>query len=327
MTGRLLHNSLFCLFFSALLLFAGCLGFRENLVTVAAVDGSNDHRVFRIASLTKILMEPVLWKLEDTELINFDLPVTVYFKDKLPAEYEQITLRMLHDGKSGLPREFIDPWCLGDVYTAFKCGFVGSNIYADFDTREDFVCKLRDPRIRSAVRHRSGVLYSNMGYVLMMMAICDELGTTPQALCEKYLVEPYGLQDTSFVLKDSMRSRLTPSCAGHLPWFRFAGMEVPDHREGEITMLAGGLLSSASDILKVGYVMLPHLDRSRFLLLSEKLDRRHWVYHRSGMIYGGHAFIGFDTKRKRVAVHLKNVTCWPSDDGLDFMRALYAPED
>ena len=303
----------------------GCVSWRDNVVEVRAADGSNDHRVFRIASLTKIMMEPVLWKLEDTEKINFDLPVTVYFKDELPEEYKTLTLRMLHDNKSGLPREFIDPLCLGDVYDALKCGFVGSNLYGSFDRRADFVRKLRDPRARSAIRHRLNRGGSNMAYALMMMAICDELNTTPQRLCEEYLIKPYGLKDTSFEVNDALRDRLTSACAGSLPWLYPGGMEVPDHRDGDVVMYTGGMLSSASDILKIAYVMLPHLDRARALLNAEKIGPRNWVYYRSGMIYGGNAFIGFDTKNNRAAVVLRNTTCWTDDSGFDFMRTMYAP--
>ena len=302
----------------AWLIFAGgCVS--DRVVELKAIDGSNDHRIFRIASLTKLMMEPVLWKLEDTHKIDFDCSVRRYFHDDLPEEYEQVTLRMLHDNRSGLPREFIDPWCLGDVYSAFKCGCVGSNLYEGFDTREEFVGKLRTVWVREMVR-RGEPEYSNMGYALMMMAICDYLKTDPQHLIEEYLIKPYGLKDTSFVVTDGMKSRLTPCCAGHLPWWRFKGMEVPDHREGVVTLYTGGMLSSASDLLKIGFVLLPHLDRASGLLKEHRYSAAHTILYRTGMIYGGHAFIGFDRKNGRVGVILRNETCWPNDDGLELME-------
>ena len=81
----------------------GCLSSRVE--RVVGVDGSGDHRVFRLGAVTRLMMEPVLWRLEDTEKINFDRPVGLYFKDPLPPEFEKVTLRMLHDGKTGLPRD------------------------------------------------------------------------------------------------------------------------------------------------------------------------------------------------------------------------------
>jgi len=305
-----------------LVVLSGC--FSENLVTVQEIDGSNDHRVFRIASVTKLMMEPVLWQLEDAEKINFDNPVSLYLKNRLPPEFDKVTLRMLRDNTSGLPREFIDPWCLGDVYSAFKCGLVGSNLYDGFDRRGDFIRRLWDPRIRGDVRRREP-RYSSVGFALMMMAICDELRTTPEELCRRYLVKPYGLQDTSFIVTEALRPRLTPACAGHLPWLRPAGWEVPDHRDGEVTMLAGGMLSSASDILRVCRVILPHLDRAKGLLERRTLSDGRTIYYRTGMIYGGHAFVGLDPVDSRAVVILKNETCWTSDDGFELMESLIPP--
>lgn len=312
-------------FWLTMLFLAGCFSCRENVVTVAEADGSNDHRIFRIGSLTAIMLEPVLWKLEDTEKINFDLPVTIYFKDRLPKEYRNVTLRMLHDGKSGLPRDFIDPWCLSDVGDSLGCGLLGFNLYGSFDHRADFVRKLRAPRARAAIRHRRYREYSNVGYALMLMAITDELGISLQELCEEYLVKTYGLKDTTFIPNEGMKERLTPACAGSWPWLLPEGAEVPENRDGEVTRYAGGMLSSASDMLKIGYVMLPHLDRARALLASERLDLGHWVYYRTGMTCGGNAFLGFDTKRGRIAVVLGNETRDPGDEVFDFMRTMYEP--
>lgn len=296
--------------------FGGC--YSNRVVTVRGTDVSSDHQIFRIASLTKLMMEPVLWKLEDTQVIDFDRPVTDYFKDPLPPEFKQVTLRDLHDNKSGLPREFIDPWCLGDVYSAFKCGFVGSNIYEGFDTRREFVRKLWRPQTRSALRH-DGARYSNMGYALMMMAITDATGRSIQDLCEKELVRPLGLKDTTFVPNEDQLARLTPACAGHLPWFRFEGQLVPDHRDGEVTLLTGGMLSSAADLLTVARLMQPQLNRAKGLLEEKTLPSGHHVLYRCGMIYGGNAFLGFDLEDHRIAVILKNVTCWWSDDGFKYI--------
>lgn len=298
---------------------AGCCS--DRVVTVRDKGLSSDHRIFRIASLTKLMMEPVLWKLEDSKVVDFDRPVTDYFKDPLPPEFGKVTLRDLHDNKSGLPREFIDPWCLGDVYSAFKCGFVGSDIYEDFDTRREFVRKLWTVRVRSALRH-DGPRYSNMGYALMMMAICDATGRSIQELCEEELVRPLGLKDTTFEPNAEQRARLTPSCAGHLPWFRFEGQIVPDHRDGEVTRAAGGMLSSAADMLKVAEVIYPQLDRAKGLLEAKTLPSGHRILYRCGMIYGGNAFLGFDLDARRAAVLLKNVTCWWSNDGFEYMESL-----
>ena len=306
-----------CLVLLSAVLGGGC--YSSRVITVQDKDVSSDHRIFRIASLTKIMMEPVLWKLEDTHAIDFDRPVTDYFKDPLPPEFEKVTLRDLHDNKSGLPREFLDLLCLGDVYSAAKCGCVGSNLYEEFDTRKGFVRKLWRKNVRAALLRRNAG-YSNMGYALLMMAITDATGRSIQELCETELVRPLGLKDTTFVPNDAQRARLTMACAGNLPWLRFEGQEIPDHRDGEITFLAGGMLSSAADILTVAKVVQQQLDRAKGLLKEKTLPSGHHILYRSGMIYGGNAFLGFDLESKHIAVILKNVTSWWSDAGFVYMN-------
>jgi len=305
-------------------LLSGCLAYRDNVVTVRDAVGSSDHRIFRIGSATKLMMEPVLWKLEDTGKVNFDRPVTDYFRDPLPPEFGRITLRQLHDNKTGFPREFLSPWSLGDLDDALSCGLMGTHLYRKFDARKDFVRCLWTEDVRAAVR-KGGSEYSNMGYALMMMAILDVTGQSLEELCQEHLVKPYGLKDTTFAPGPGMLNRLTPACAGHLPWLYPAGMEVPDHRGGDVLMCAGGMLSSASDMLRVAYVILPHLDRSKGILCKHRLDCGRTVYYRSGMVYGGHSFVGFDPQAKRAVVVLKNVTCWDNDEGFDLMESLIAP--
>lgn len=232
----------------AVLLVGGCRS--GGLVRVAAVDGSGDHRVFAIGTLTQVMMEPVFWTLEDTEKINFDLPVTLYFKDALPPEYEHVTMRMLHDGWDGLSR------------------------------RESFA--------------------------LMMMAVCDELETTPQELCERYLVEPYGLVDTSFVMTDALRARLIPPCGrGLFDWLGDGEPEVAANRMVDAERFSEGLYSSAYDVLRVAYVIRPHLDRMKAVLDEDTLDDgRKALYRRAAPSGGG--IIGFDSGGRHSVVVLDN---------------------
>lgn len=292
----------------------GCMS--ERAVRALGVDGSDDHRIFRIGSVTRLMMEPVLWRLEDTEQINFDRPVGIYLKDALPPEFDKVTLRMLHDGATGLPCAFLSAWCPGDVFTASMGALFGADVYAEFDSRAEFVRRLWDPRVRSAMRH-DGPRESNMGYALMMMAICDELGTTPQELCERHLVEPYGLSDTSFEPGDGMRGRVAQPCAGLFPLLVPRGCPVPDGRGGDVSMFAGGMCSSAADMLRVCHVIRPHLARSKALF--EELDMgggrkalcmRCWTR-------GGSAFVGFDAVDGRAVVVLGNCADRLAGEGLE----------
>ena len=294
----------------AALALSGCLNAPDSppapVIRVAEAVGSNDHRIFCIGSLTQLMMEPVLWKLEDLEIINFKLPVTVYLKSPLPREYRHLTLKELREGRSGLPETFADPWCLDDLAAETGNRLFGYPRFRRFEGREEFLTILRNVRMRSLVRHRNdgkdaqrrgrAGAPSDIAFALMMLAITDELGVTPQELLRRYLLEPYALRDTSL---------------GAAPSFPV-----------EWSL---GMRSSPSDMLKVAYVMLPHLDRAGHLMKFERVDLRHWAYYHASSVDGGGAFLGFDTKSSRAAVVVRNIPGDMTEDGLDLMRTMYAP--
>ena len=304
----------------------GCLGLRDNIVSVTDVDGSSDHRVFRIGAATQVMLEPVLWKLEDLKVVDFDRPVTEYFKDDLPPEFATVTLRMLHDGESGLPTDLIDAWSFGGWWELLSCAAFGSELYRTFNAREAFVAGLWDVRVRNAVARRRPQ-FSNVGSALMWMAICDRLGETLDDLCRRYLIEPYGLKDTGFAATSTMRARLTKPCAGSLPWLAFAGSEIRDHRgEGEVKLFAGGLLTSPSDILRVAYVILPHLDRVKGALATGEVCGRAIRYCQAGTL-GGRLFLGFEPQDGHVALVIRNDTGFSVSDGFEIMENLINPPE
>ena len=304
---------------------------KRDHTCVVAVDNSEDHRIFRIASLTKLMFYPMLERLEAEGRIHFDWRLTECFKDPLPEEYRDLTLRDLLENRSGLPREFINPWCLGDVWTAFHCGFAGIDIYGAFSERRDFVRKLHEPMVRGDVKRRVR-RYSNMGFALMMMAVCDRLGEGVESLFERYVVKPYGLQDTFFDVPPHARDRLTPACSGALPWLIPRGGAVPDHRLGEVARMTGGLKSSAADMLKVFNSLwgtIEGLDISGaedgeevWMLKVARLESGRKILYRHGMIYGGATFVGFDVDEKRIVLVMRNVTSWPSGEGVLLVERL-----
>lgn len=314
----------------------GCASYRENLHLVTAVNGSNDHRIFRIASLTKLMMIPVIDSLEADALICLDDPVTEYFKSPLPVEYKDVTLRDLYENKSGMCREFLDNLSLADVFEAFHCGFAGIDIYRNFGRREDFVSYIHRPRNRVDVKKKVPQ-YSNMGFALLMMAITDKLDVTIEELCEERLVKRFGLVDTSFEPSEGMKERLTMACAGHLPWLYRKGSPCPDHQLLDVAKYTGGLKSSASDMLKVFNSLWPMIDEMKIetrsdgelagLFKVKKLDSGRKIAYRQGMIYGGNSFVGFDPVDHNIVIILKNVTCWPSNEGFKYMNSIIEQED
>ncbi len=303
----------------------------------ACAGGADEHSLYRIASLSKMFLYPVLIRLHTEGRIDLDRPVSVYSKLKLPPECARVTLRDLLENQSGLPREFLTPWNPVDMYTAFHCGFVGSHIYADFDDREHFVKEMWRSRWRAALR-KGGNVYSNMGFGLLGMTVEDALGRDLETILREELTGPRRLADTTYFPKGDQTNRLTRACAGHLPWLVRRHHEVPDHHLGNALRATGGLFSSASDCLKFfsscwpifdGYMkdrpLEAYADEAVYgLLRIHVLPNGRRIVYRAGMIYGGASFVGYDPSTRTLVVILRNVTSWPDRRGFDVMERLDA---
>ena len=301
----------------------------------ACAGGATEHSLYRIASLSKLFLAPVLLKLHAAGQIDLDRPVSVYAKLNLPPECARVTLRDLLENRSGLPREFLTPWNPVDMWTAFSCGFVGSHIYTDFDERDEFVRELWRSKWRGAMR-KGGNVYSNMGFGLLGMAVEDALGRDLETILAEELTRPRGLADTTYFPQGDQTNRLTRACAGHLPWFVRRRHEVPDHRLGDALRATGGLFSSAADCLTFFQSCWPLVDayiKDRplesypdeavyGLLRVHVLPSGRRVVYRAGMIYGGASFVGYDPSTRTLVVILRNVTSWPDRRGFDVMERL-----
>ncbi len=301
----------------------------------ACAGGADEHSLYRIASLSKMFLYPILFQLHADGRLDLDRPVAAYSKLELPPECARVTLRDLLENRSGLPREFLTPWNPVDTFTAFRCGFVGSHIYADFDERESFAREMWRPRWRAALR-KGGDIYSNMGFGLLGMTVEDALGRDLETILREELTEARGLADTTYFPRGDQVNRLTRACAGHLPWFVRRRHEVPDHRLGGALRATGGLFSSVSDCLTFFQSCWPLVDfymkdrplesyrnEAVYGLLRVRVLRDgHRVVYRAGMIYGGASFVAYDPLTRMLAVILRNVTSWPDRRGFDVMERL-----
>ena len=297
--------------------------------------GADEHSIYRVASLSKLFLAPVLLKMHAEGRLDLDRPVTSCTNLDLPPECARVTLRDLLENKSGLPREFLTPWNPVDMWTAFSCGFVGSHIYADFDMRETFAREIWRPRWREALR-KGGNVYSNMGFGLLGMAVEDALGRDLETILREELTGPRGLADTTYDPRGNQTNRLTRACAGHLPWFVRRRHEVPDHRLGDALRATGGLFSSATDCMDVFRSCWPLVDaRLRASPIDKSADEAVYgllrvhvlpsgrrILYRAGMIYGGASFVGYDPTTRTLVVILRNVTSWPDRRGFDVMERL-----
>ena len=307
--------------------------------TVFANAGSADeHSLYRIASLTKVFLHPILLKLHAEGRLNLDRPVTSCSRLDLPPEYGAVTLRELLENRSGLPREFMVPFGPVSTFKALTCGLWGTHIYSGFDSREDFAAETWNPCWRLAVR-RKREIYSNVGFGLLGTSVEDALGRSLEDILHEELAVPLKLADTTFEPDVALCSnRMTRACAGQLPWLVRRRHDVPDHRLGNALRASGGLFSSVTDCAKMFATYWDILDeqlRQRSidafeddavfaLLRVRKLPSGRRVLYRAGMIYGGASFVGFDPQKRTIVVILRNVTSWPDTRGFSVMERLSA---
>lgn len=294
-----------------------------------------EHSLFRIASLSKIFVHQVVLKLHAEGRIDLDRSVGLSSKLDLPPEYRMVTLRDLLMNRSGLPREFITPWSPADVCRALSSGLWGASLYAPFDNRSGFAKETWIPRWRHSVK-TGGTVYSNVGFGLLGTTVEDLAGEHHERLLQVELVEPLGLRDTTFEPGTVHADRLTRACAGQLPWLFPRGHDVPAHGLGDAMWASGGIYSSASDCSRVFAAYWPLLDEQLkagtldtlpddavFGLLHVKmLSPGYRVLYRTGMIYGGASFVGFDPQTHTVVVVLRNVTSWADLKGFEAMKVL-----
>lgn len=303
----------------------------------ANAGSASERSLYRLASLSKLFLHPVLLKLHAEGRINLDRPVTAYSKMNLPPEYGTVTLRDLLENRSGMPREFLVHWEPFDMWTCFHCGFTGIHIYDRFDSREDFERMTWRPWWRHAVLAKREI-YSNMGFGLLGAVVEDALGTTLEDLAQAELVQVKGFDDTTYEPERKHAARMTRACAGQLPWLVRRGHDVPDHRLGSALRATGGLFSSATDCARAfsDYWRIideemkersldAYADDAVFGLLRVKqLASGRRVLYRSGMIYGGASFVGFDPQARTIVVILRNVTSWPDRRGFAVMEKVAA---
>ncbi len=267
----------------------------EDETFFACAGAATRHSLFRIASLSKLFLHVVIRNLVAEGRLDLSQSVASCSTMDLPPEYEQITLQDLLQNHSGLPREFIVAWNPADTWTALSCGFVGTDIYRGFETRDDFARMTWRSRWRQAVRTRHEV-YSNMGFGLLGATLEDTLGMPLEDLLRAELTGPRRLSDTAYVPRGDQTNRVTRACAGHWP--------IIDEQ------LAERSIEACSDEAVFGLLRVKDLsDGSR-------------VLYRAGMIYGRASFVGFDFQTRTIVIILRNVTSWPDQYGFAVMERL-----
>lgn len=287
--------------------------------------------IYRLGSLSKFFVRAAFERIVADGYIDPGAPVTRYAPFELPEEYDTVTMQDLLDHKSGLPREFLNPWNPLDCHSAFCSGLFGTDLYAGFNEESTFAEALRSDFALRCVKKREQ-RYSNMGFALLAVSMENALGRTLDGILAREVMGPLGLPDTAFVASGDMRRRLTPPCAGDLPWLLPRGHEVPEHLGDSVLRGTGALFSSAADCAKFfssqwGYVdsllvkkkLTAYEDGEMCGLFRVKiLPSGKRILYRFGMTYGGASYVCYEPDSRTVLIILRNVTSWPAEEDLIF---------
>ena len=277
------------------------------------------HTIYRIGSLTKLLVAEAIERLAAKGVIDLDAPVTRCSTYTLPEEFKSVTLRDLLAHRSGLPIDFLNPWNPLAWHVALMSGLTGSHLYAAFDARADFAEACWTSRTRRFLAAREPQ-YSNIGFSLLVSAVEDATGRGVEEILRDEVTRPMGLNDTAFVPDDGQRTRLAPFCAGKLPWLVRRGRPVQAHDLGPALRGMGGLYSSAADCATF-FSRCDVMKPGR--LCGRQLPSGRWIDFRFGMIYGGETFFCRDRSTGGQLVILRNVTSWPAAEDFEIADRLF----
>lgn len=203
--------------------------------------------LFQIGSITKLFTASLMTVLEDEKILDSKSTIGSFMGPKFKPRTEwvkNITIESLATHSSGLPAEYQDLKMLRD---SIQFLFTGENIWRNLEEKElwEFV-ETFNFGYQEAPKYR----YSNVAYVFLGGILGR---VVPNADYETLLLEkittPLGLTDTVFVLNEEQKSRMATGYSGSAPPFMKRGIRMPpwDFQNG--LNAAGGLYSSAKDLM------------------------------------------------------------------------------
>jgi D-alanyl-D-alanine-carboxypeptidase/D-alanyl-D-alanine-endopeptidase len=187
--------------------------------------------LMRIGSITKVFCGATLASM----VADGKVKLTDKLQDRLGWEVKiperdgkSIRLIDLATHASGLPRE-------ADVKPA------GEDQPTLMGDKESYIASLKPDVLLFAPG--TGILYSNFGFDLLAQALSNAAGKPYAELLKERVLDPAGLKDTHFDLSEADRAR---TMQGH----NFGGSPLPFIETAPIIQGAGGLYSTANDILR-----------------------------------------------------------------------------
>lgn len=222
-------------------------GNREGILTTVAKGNVsrepgapllNEHTVFDIASLTKVVATaPAVMKLLDQGLINLSDPLSRWFPEFAQADHQEITILNLLTHTSGL---------------------------TDFDLSRNRSMKraIKRAAAQRYWRWTGRFDYADINFMLLGELVRRVSGQTLDAYCRREIYLPLDVRKTMFLPPVDVRADIAPT-------FGFCRGVVGDTNARRLGSVAGhaGLFSSAYDLSRFARLMLGRgmIDNKRVL--------------------------------------------------------------
>ena len=210
---------------------------------------SSPESLYRIASVTKVVLGVLTMRLAEMGLVSLDAPITNYFPH---PKLEKITLRHLLSHTSGLPSEYT-PVGERDEY------YLEESILKELES----VTPLSSPEEKI-------FLYSNLGIRIASLVLEKQTGRKFSSLAEEYVLAPLSMDRTTFKLSVAATYPLS------LPHSAKDGALKVERliKENDVRLAAGGLYSSVIDLCALARLFLNDgfSDRGEKILSRESID-------------------------------------------------------
>ena len=315
---------------------------RPSLDSSTAVNGET---LFEIGSITKTFTAIALARAIERGEVRLDQPIQELLPEgvRLPPAAQAVTLRHLTTHNSGFPR--LPAATKGFAPGSGKMLLFGSDPYQGF-SEENLLASLQSVTLRSDPGTKAE--YSNLGLITLGYLLARNGGLSYEALIEKEISGPLGLQDTVVDLKGRQVAAFSQ---GYRAVFRggpllFALRSSP---WGGSSLLggAGALRSNGPDMLKylqanmrpAGSPIENALRTAQQELFRESKSTAYgmnWVRSRgesstqdviwhNGGTGGFSSFLGFTEDGQNGVVVLSNSAQSVDDLGIDLLRSLKRP--
>lgn len=281
--------------------------------------------LFQIGSITKLFTASLMSVMEDEKIIDSKSTIAQIMGPKFKPRTDwvkDITVESLASHSSGLPSEYQDLKMLRD---SLQFLFTGENIWRNLEEKElwEFVEEYNFG-YKEAPRYR----YSNVAYVFLGGILGKAVpNKSYETLLSEKITQPLGLTDTVFDLNKEQKERLATGYSGSAPPFMKRGIMMPPWTFQNGLNSAGGLYSSAKDLMTF---LKANMDEAKTPLtmslkktqqkkmkfaagniglawfLETLPESHHDQIYINGIISGYTSYVGFDPATKVGVVVLQN---------------------